>query len=321
MTSHRTFLLVAALAVAQGSVAPAVAQHPGGAGADAAPSAVRLEIVDRTPGFLAFYDAAVAEDAGPERRWQLWKEHYDFAALPPVPQRDSMARALLDSAWHRYPGVMDRIRRGPAGMRPDPEATLRSVAALLGADSITVRLSAYVGALENNAFFVGMGGTLTVVFPVEADPWWSENAMVHEMAHAVHHRLAGFSEGWERSIARTLFAEGLAARVSQALVPGRDGAGYLEHRPGWFADAEARRADVLRGMLPALRASDSETVMKFTMGRGTTGLDREAYYAGWVVVGELMERGWTLDRLARVPEQEIPALVEESIGRLLAGGR
>lgn len=317
MKIHVASRVFAALAIVQGSVVSAAAQMGAAAEAGSHPAAVRVQIVDRTSKFVRFYDAAVAEGAGPERRWQLWKEHYDVAALPPVPQRDSMARALLDAAWDRYPGVMDRIRGGPAAMQPQPEAVLRSVASLLRADSLTVRMVVYVGALENNAFFYSTEGGLNVMFPVEADPWWTQNAMVHELAHAVHHRLAGFPDGWERSIARTLFNEGIAGRASQALLPGHPDGDYLDHYPGWMEEASGRRDAILRGILPVLRASDSETVMRFTMGRGATGLEREAYYAGWVVVGGLMERGWTLAELARVPDAEIPALVEQEIRRLL----
>lgn len=317
MNIDRITRVFAAFALLQGSVVSASAQMADAAGAGAAPPAVRLEIVDRTPRFLAFYDAAIAEAAGPQRRWELWKEHYDFAALPPVPERDSLARELLDGAWSQYPGVMARIRGGGEALRPEADATLRRVSSLLGADSLTVRLIVYVGALENNAYFFAQNGAMGVVFPVEADAAWRETALPHEMAHAVHHHLAGFSEGWERTIARTLFAEGLATRVAQVLVPGRDDAGYLEHRAGWYAEAEAKREAILRGILPALGRSDSETVMRFTMGRGTTGVDREAYYVGWLVVGDLLERGWTMAELARVPEQEIPALVEGSIRHLL----
>lgn len=317
MNIHRISRVFASFALLQGSVVSASAQMADAAGAGAASPAVRLEIVDRTPKFLDFYDAAVAENAAPQRRWELWKERYDFAALPPVPERDSLARVLLDDAWPRYPGVMAQIRGGAEALRPEAEATLRSVVSLLGADSATLQLIVYVGALENNAFFFAYEGRQGVMFPLEGDARWRETALPHEMAHAVHHQLAGYSEGWERTIARTLFAEGLATRVAQVLVPGRDDAGYLEHRAGWFAEAEAHREAILRGILPALGASDSETVMRFTMGRGTTGVDREAYYVGWLVVGDLLERGWTMAELARVPEDETPALVAESIRHLL----
>ena len=278
---------------------------------------VTLQVTDLSPKFLTFYDAAAAEPDA-DRRWALWKQHYDFAALPPVPQRDSMARALLDDAWPRYPEVLERIRAGAAGMQPAPEPTLRNVARLLGVrDSITVRMLAYVGAREGNAFTSASDGVITVYVPVEEDPAWRELVMVHEMTHAVHHRLAGYSEGWERSIGRTIFAEGLAARATEALYPGRPAAEYLEHRPGWMAVAESREDEILRGILPHLRASDGQTVMRFTMGTGTTGTEREAYYAGWRVVGHLLERGHTFPQLARIPEAEAPALVETAIREIL----
>lgn len=318
MKTYAAARVFAGLVLLPGSVVPLSAQRDD-AGAGAAPPGVRIEIVDRSPKFLAFYDAAVAENADPERRWGLWKELYDFAALPPVPQRDSLARGLLDSAWDRYPGVMDRVRGGGEALRPEFETTLRSVASLLGADTITVRMVTYVGALEHNAFFNATNGVLTVVFPVEAEPDAREAMLPHEMAHAVHHRLAGFSEGWERTIARTLFAEGLASRATQAVFPGRPDAAYVEHRAGWYAEASARDRDILRGIAPALRADDSETVMRFTMGRGTTGLEREAYYAGWRVVGHLLEQGRTMADLARIPEDEIPAIVEQALAELLRG--
>jgi hypothetical protein len=279
---------------------------------------VTLTVTDLSPRFLAFYEAARAEpDAG--RRFALWKERYDFAALPPVPQADSMARAMLDAAWPRYPEVLERIRAGAAGMQPAPEPTLRAVARLLGVtDTITVRLLAYVGAREGNAFTNASRGLLTVYVPVEEDPAWRELVMVHEMTHAVHHRLAGYSEGWERTIGRTILAEGLAARAAEALHPGCPAAAYLEHRPGWMAAADQQGDGILRGILPHLRASDSPTVMQFTMGTGTTGTEREAYYAGWRVVGHLLRRGYTFPQLARISEADAPALVETALRELLA---
>jgi hypothetical protein len=283
-----------------------------------AQSMVTLQVTDLSPKFLAFYDAAAAEPDA-DRRWALWKQHYDFAALPPVPQRDSMARAMLDDAWPRYPEVMERIRAGAPGMQPAAEPTLRAVADLLGVtDTMTVRLLAYVGAREGNAFTNASRGLITVYVPVEEDAAWRELVMVHEMTHAVHHRVAGYSEGWERSIGRTLFAEGLAARATEALHPGRPAAAYLEHRPGWLAAADSRGDDILRGILPHLRESDAQTVMRFTMGTGTTGTEREAYYAGWRVVGHLLQRGYTFPQLARIPESDAPALVEAAIREMLA---
>jgi hypothetical protein len=58
--------------------------------------------------------------------------------------------------------------------------------------------------------------------------------------------------------------------------------------------------------------------MRFTMGSGTTGTECEAHYAGWRVIGHLLQRGFTFPQLARIPESEAPALVEASIREMLA---
>ncbi|MBE3591321.1 MAG: hypothetical protein IMW98_11025 [Firmicutes bacterium] len=110
-----------------------------------------LELVDLTPRFLDFYDAARAERAGPERRWQLWQERYGFAAVPPTPEGQELARRLLDEAWDRYPLVMDRIRAGAAGLQPAPLPVLERVAALLGCPAVAVRLVVFAGFLAGNA--------------------------------------------------------------------------------------------------------------------------------------------------------------------------
>jgi len=71
-------------------------------------------------------------------------------------------------------------------------------------------------------------------------------------------------------------------------------------------------------VMPHLAASDSETVMRYTMDKGGAGVEREAYFAGWLVVGDLLEHGWTFPRLARVKDEEMVGLVGESLGRLRA---
>ena len=52
---------------------------------------------DLSPRFLDFY--AAAQGATPDARFGIWKDRYDFAAVPPTPQGDAIARKLLDAAW------------------------------------------------------------------------------------------------------------------------------------------------------------------------------------------------------------------------------
>ena len=115
--------------------------------------AINLEVVDLTPRFLTFYDAAQATGTDADERWRLWQEHYGFAAVPPTPDGQALARRLLDDAWTAYPDIVGQIRAGAAGLAPAPEPILRSVARILDCrQDVTVRLVVFVGALEGNAF-------------------------------------------------------------------------------------------------------------------------------------------------------------------------
>ena len=57
--------------------------------------------------------------------------------------------------------------------------------------------------------------------------------------------------------------------------------------------------------------------MLYTMREGGAGVEREAYYAGWLVIGSLLHDGWTFRNLARVTDQEMVGLVDGSVARLL----
>ncbi|MGH6988060.1 MAG: hypothetical protein ACRED9_14635 [Caulobacteraceae bacterium] len=282
-----------------------------------------IRLKDLTPKFLTFYRAAKSEHASPERRFQLWKQDYGFATVPPTPEGDRIARKLLDEAWPKYPSVMARIEKGAAGIHPSPEATLRRVVALLKPGKpIHVNLIVFVGELEENTFTVGQNGTATVAIPVEEDSYDLGPAMAQEFTHAVRIDMGMSSGGWIRTIGETTLDLGLALRVTQQLYPHRPPASYLEtaSEPGWFANAEARRFAVLRDVRAALGSNSSDDVMRFTMGKGPSGLDREAYYAGWSVVGYWLKHGMTLADIIRIPEADAPDRVRAAIDAILHGG-
>ncbi|MBV9007804.1 MAG: hypothetical protein JO354_01380 [Verrucomicrobia bacterium] len=290
-----------------------------GRGADELPP-LNLTIRDLTPKFLNFYDEAVKENASPQRRWELWKKDYDFAAVPPTPEGQEIAKKLLNDAWPRYPAVLDRIREGAAGLTPDPHATIHSIAELLRPDRpVNVTLVVYVGGFEENAFTAAEGGKIMTAIPIEGDPNGRALRMTHELTHAVHISMGSFSGGWIRTIGTTVLTEGLAMRVTQKLVPGRTEAGYVEARPGWFTEATRLRPAILKDVQSVLNSSKSEDVMRFTMDKGPSGLEREAYYAGWLVVGYWLEHGTTFADIARIPEKEMPQHVNDAIEKLLAG--
>jgi hypothetical protein len=153
-----------------------------------AQSGGRVEIVDLTGRFLVFYDSATTRHADPDLRWQLWRRLYNFAAVPPTPFGDSLARQLLDSAWTKYPAALATIERGPAGLGISPDSGLERVLGLLKCgDSVKLRVTVFVGGFEGNAF-----------------------------------GCAPFRTGYGGSLAELVVTEGLAMRVVQAALPGYD---------------------------------------------------------------------------------------------------
>jgi hypothetical protein len=295
-----------------GDVAAAASPSP------AAEPVISVEIKDISPKFLAFYEAAEKERASPDRRWELWKEMYDFAAVPPTEEGHKIARKLLDDAWPRYAAVQELIRGGAASLTPNPHAMVQSIADLLRPDKpAKVTLRVFVGGFENNAFTASGKNGVTTSLPIEMEPEARARIMAHELTHAVHIAMGTFSGSWIRSIGATVVSEGLAMRVSQRLFPGDPAERVAEHTPGWLKAADAKRHEILRSIQPALGSEKPEDVMRFTMGQGPNGLEREAYYVGWVVVGHWLDNGMSFAEIARIPEKETAARVAATLEQLL----
>jgi hypothetical protein len=285
-----------------------------------AAAAGRVIVVDMTPKFLAFYDSATARHVDADARWELWRRLYNFAAVPPTPFGREMARRLLDSAWARYPAALPRIRQGLAGLGVSPDSILNHVTALLGCgDTVGVGLRVFVGGFEGNAFaYNAPDGTPFVAIPVEAGD--AKLSMVHEFTHAVHRSsaCAGFPPGYQQSLALLVLSEGVAMRVTEQLIPGHPPTYYLHGSEEWLASARAKRDTILRGVRKHLRQSDEATIQRFTFGAGTSGISREAYYAGWEVTGGLLRMGLSLREIAATPAGSVPELVERAIDHLVS---
>lgn len=272
---------------------------------------VTISLRDLAPRFLDFYRAAQGVD--PERRFALWKALYDFAAVPPTPEGDKVARRLLDAAWPRYASALPVIETGAAGMRPRPLAVADRVADALSAPRpLKIGVVAYVGAFETNAFTNGTADGPVVAVPIEMDVATRTLILPHEMTHAVHILTAGLSAGYTRTLGRVVFEEGLAMRTTQRLEPGRPDFAYVGEK-AWFDRAMAERRRIFEAIVPNLDAKDGDTLFRFTMGQGATGIEREAYVAGWVALGRLLETGRTLADLARIPEAQMPDLIARTL--------
>jgi len=294
--------------------------HPSGMQAGTVPdSLLAVTVTDLTPRFLDFYRKARAEQADPDRRWALWREDYGFAAVPPTPQGMALAREQLDESWDGYEGEMERIRAGAAGMEPAPEPVLRRVAEFLELDRpLDVEVVVFVGTRGGGAFSMSVGEGWRVALPVEQEPTAREISASHEFTHAVHARLAGMEGTWVRSVGQLVLGEGIAMRTAEALYSGRPESAYVGGTPDWMTEAGEKEREILEGVRGSVDNATSLAMERFTLGPGPAGLRREAYYAGWVLVGHLLESGWTLQGLARVPRGFAARIVEEGLNDMLS---
>lgn len=275
-----------------------------------------FETTDLTPRFLAFY-AGAEHETEPERRWALWREHYGFAAVPPTPAGEGIARQLLDGAWERYGEALPLIRRGAGELFTDAEVQLGRVRVLLGVhDCNSLHLVGYVGGFEHNAFSAGQGGVLSVCLPIEMPRDLRLPVLAHELTHALHLTASGSSGAWHRPLAESILQEGLATRVTQALFPHAPLAQQLGE-PEWYRACEARERELLQAIRPFLNDDSDATTLRFVLGPGGVNLPREAYYAGWVLVGDLLSQGRTLAELAHLPHGDAVPLIHVALGARL----
>jgi hypothetical protein len=319
MSPLATVLAAAAAMMALSACAPQAAPHTIATGRQASPQPGGVRVTDLSPKFLAFYDSANAQHLDASERWVVWKRLYGFAAVPPTPFGDSLARRLLDSAWTRYPDSLPRIRKGVASFGVSPDVQLHRVESLLGCGQDTrVRLIAFVGGFEDNAFAFAIDGVPTIAIPIESGD--AQQSMIHEFTHAVHRSsgCADFKSGYGQSLGELVVSEGVAMRVVQALRPGRPEYTYVAHSQEWLDTARTRRTAILNGILEHVADSGNAVVQRFTFGQGTTGLTREAYYAGWEIVGELLRSGMPFHDIATTPPARFPALIGKAVASIEA---
>ncbi|WP_317935045.1 DUF2268 domain-containing putative Zn-dependent protease [Sporosarcina aquimarina] len=269
------------------------------------------------PNFLNFYELANQPDHDETARWELWEGHYNFAAVPPGDQGQAMARQLLEDAWKEYGQHLSVIEK----WSPDIEkvkAHLTKVKEVLGYDlPIQLVVIYFVGGFENNAFVAPFDeDRLALCLPIENGD--SDITLVHELTHVVHARTAHLTAEWERTIASTILQEGLAAQLSKYVIPGKTDECYIESKKGWLQSCAKKKREIILGIIPFLTDSSSETVTKFTFGNGTTGHEREAYYAGWEIVHSLLEQGNTFEQIAHIKEEKIPKYLNQAIAGYLS---
>jgi len=274
-----------------------------------------VTVEDLSPKFVDFYDAAARPGVTPDQRWELWKSKYGFAAVPPIPTRDKIAREQLEDAWPKYAAAMPRLRRGASALAPEPQLRLNSVATLLGARlSLRIRLIAFVGNFHRNAFATGFqNGVSTIAIPLEDSDEEHAIEMTHEFTHAVQRQTG---KGWDQqSVASAIFSEGLAMHVVEKLNPGLPANEYLASSPEWFKSCQTRLPQVLSELKPHLADQGASAVADFIYRTGSAGIDREIYCAGWAIIADLQKDGFSLRRLGTMSRVDAEKRIEREFSK------
>ena len=84
---------------------------------------------------------------------------------------------------------------------------------------------------------------------------------------------------------------------------------------------QSRRAAILAGVRASLEDGGAVVWRRFTFGGGATGLSREAYYAGWETVGELLREGMSFHEIATLNPADYAGVLRRVIDRLANAAR
>ncbi|HMA51837.1 MAG TPA: hypothetical protein VKP60_18895 [Magnetospirillaceae bacterium] len=278
-----------------------------------------LEIDDRVESFQKFYAAATHAKLSDDQRFALWQSDGGLAAVPPGPKGDSMARALLDKAWPRYPSLIPVLpslaRAAEEGARELFETDIKILDA--GDEPLHSRLILYVGQFDDNAFSIPAmsGKPATTVMSVENSAY--RRVLAHELAHTIHFQLAGIDNAFEAPVGEKMFLEGLAMRTAQRAEPGQVDADYAampnDHK--WMPRCAANKDRIIARILPDLDKAGPDIAFKYTFGKGNTGLQREVYCAAWFAFETLLNQGHSLPELARIPEEKMAETMRAALTR------
>ena len=269
-----------------------------------------IEIINLVPKFLDFYNKAI--DSDEEIRFELWKKHYGFAAVPPGEEGMRLAKQQLETSWKKYDQVVSYLEQWAPEEERVKEVLAQIKCILKYEEKIDVALIFFVGAFDGNAFAAPYGeNRIAVCLPVEEGI--NQITMVHELIHLVHGKITGFTAGWERPVASLVMQEGLAMQLSKHLVPNHKDEDYVVDQNGWFRSCCMEEQQILQGIKPYLKECSGEKILQFTMGTGTTGKVREGYFAGWKLIGTMLENGMTFAEIARIKETEMAYVLEQYI--------
>jgi hypothetical protein len=85
-------------------------------------------------------------------------------------------------------------------------------------------------------------------------------------------------------------------RMVERLLPNRPPTYSIIAGQAWLDSARAKSPEILRGV--RMHLGEHGVAQRFTFGHGTAGISREAYFAGWTIVGALLDSGMSFHAIA-----------------------
>gem|GEM_PF-3816709 len=272
-----------------------------------------LKIKQMLDRFLFFYDKASLENADPERRYELWKEHYGFTFVPPGYEKDQFEREMLNYAWDKYSLVYDRIKYFEMDEVNLQELVTPVKQALQYDEPISLTLLFFVGTFETEPFILEQDHEYTLCFPIETE--WNEFKLLQEIVRVVHCCKSGLAPSQTRTLAQLIFQEGIALHTARQLMSKQ--ANTITELL-WSREKCSREPNrIMINIIPHLSRTDYEALFSFTKGTGASGYEKEANFTGWIVIKHLLDNGRTVGDLASVPKEDVDTFVERSLFSLL----
>ena len=289
------------------------------------------ELIDVTDSYFAFWD----QHQGASLEKQM--ERFVSDVIPAHPEVYAPSVIDLDQDMSADEALLIRLRR----YLPKASEKLDAIRAahIAVADSLHRYEASFLEAFDDFAFtgridvtaslgaFDGatrtVDGEKALLFAVDGigflHPPGSNPAPFfhHEIFHLYHQQAMEEvgADAEKFSIARELWAEGLAVHVSRVLNPGATYQDLLLNDQ-MVVDTDARMAELTADLAANLTSSDKELYAEYFLLRGGKRVPRRSSYYIGMRVAERAAEGRTLKQLARLHGVERTRAIEEALRAL-----
>ncbi|UOQ92709.1 hypothetical protein MUO14_20165 [Halobacillus shinanisalinarum] len=272
-----------------------------------------IKITHLKDEFLAFYNQAITSKADPDERFELWRQLYGFSVTQLGNHDDQLTRDMLDHAFPQYAFAVDRIEH----FEPNAEEISTMLTAVKEElnyfPPVHMSIVFFVGNFESDPFLqTDELDHITLYYPIEKD--LRQLDLAKELARAVYCLKLGDSSPFAKSVAHITLQEGIALHTAEKV-----NTSFALSAPSysWMNVCNQEPNRIMINLLPHIKRNDYEALYSFTKGRGASGFFNEAIFVGWVTVKHLLDKGRALSELAAIPEEEVTALLEQTLYNVL----